>query len=71
MQLLTNILCLQLILITTMHIFNGRSFMDHLKSIKTFNSTIGFVYYGRITSRALVIDARITVENVIPWLVFL
>jgi pantoate--beta-alanine ligase len=29
---------------TTMHIFNGKeALMDHLKSIKTFNSTIGFV----------------------------
>ncbi|MFT5229919.1 MAG: pantoate--beta-alanine ligase, partial [Urechidicola sp.] len=29
---------------TTMHIFNGKeALMDHLKSIKTLNSTIGFV----------------------------
>jgi pantoate--beta-alanine ligase len=26
-----------------MHIFNGKRALDHLKSIKTFNSTIGFV----------------------------
>jgi hypothetical protein len=37
--------------------------MDHLKSIKTFNSTIGFVPLWAHYIRALVIDARITIEN--------
>jgi pantoate--beta-alanine ligase len=37
--------------------------LDHLKSIKTLNSTIGFVPLWAHYIRALVIDARIMAEN--------
>jgi hypothetical protein len=47
----------------TMHIFNGKeALMDHLKSIRQFHYWF-CSHYGRITERALVIDARITIEN--------
>jgi pantoate--beta-alanine ligase len=43
MQLLTNIYVCSNFNKTTMPIFYGKALIDYLKSIKTPNSTIGFV----------------------------